>query len=110
VTVDVKISLHLREMAEGDLLIFFEQQLDPAANHMAAFTAKDPMDRDAFLAHRAKVVADKGITIRTILYEGGVAGYVLCHICGSSHSQVGLLQKRSRRDAKTQRNAKSCLS
>ncbi|HKA21153.1 MAG TPA: GNAT family N-acetyltransferase, partial [Blastocatellia bacterium] len=30
----------LREVTEGDLPIFFEQQRDPAANRMAAFTAK----------------------------------------------------------------------
>lgn len=30
--------VHLREVKESDLPIFFEQQLDPAANDMAAFT------------------------------------------------------------------------
>ena len=40
----------LRDVTEADLPIFFEQQ-DSAANHMAAFTAKDPADRDAFMAH-----------------------------------------------------------
>jgi hypothetical protein len=32
----------LRVVVEDDLPIFFEQQLDPDANLMAAFTAKDP--------------------------------------------------------------------
>lgn len=42
----------LRDVNEGDLPIFFEQQLDPDANQMAAFTApRDPADRDAFMAH-----------------------------------------------------------
>jgi len=39
----------LRDVEEDDLPLFFEQQLDPAANHTAAFTATDPTDRDAFL-------------------------------------------------------------
>lgn len=69
----------LRNMAETDLPIFFEQQLDPDANYMAAFTAKDPTDRAAYYTHWEKVCADARITIRTILYEGQVAGYVLCH-------------------------------
>ena len=30
----------LRDVTERDLPIFFEQQLDPAANQMAAFTAR----------------------------------------------------------------------
>jgi hypothetical protein len=41
----------LREVLDSDLPIFFEQQLDPDAIHMAAFTAKDPADRKAFNAH-----------------------------------------------------------
>jgi hypothetical protein len=49
---------------------------------MAAFTAKDPTDRQAFDAHWGKILADKGITLRTILYDGKVAGSVLCHAWG----------------------------
>jgi len=71
--------IQLREVSSDDLPIFFEQQLDPEANWMAAFTAKDPADRGAFDAHWAKVLADKGMSIRTILYDGQVAGSVLCH-------------------------------
>ncbi len=66
----------LREVREADLPAFFEQQLDPAANHMAAFTAKDPADRDAFMAHWTKILSDDSITIKTILFEGHVAGHI----------------------------------
>ena len=66
-------------MVSDDLPIFYEQQLDPEANWMAAFTAKDPTDREAFDAHWAKVLADNCITLRTILSDGQVAGSVLCH-------------------------------
>jgi RimJ/RimL family protein N-acetyltransferase/catechol 2,3-dioxygenase-like lactoylglutathione lyase family enzyme len=66
----------LREVREGDLPIFFEQQLDPAANYMAAFTAKDPADWEAFTTHWTRIRGDDRITIRTILFEARVAGYV----------------------------------
>ena len=66
----------LRDVIAGDLPIFFEQQLDPAANHMAAFTAKDPPDRDAFTAKWTRVLGDDTITIKTILFEGRVAGHI----------------------------------
>jgi RimJ/RimL family protein N-acetyltransferase len=75
-------SIQLREIKQDDLPIFFEQQLDHDANYMAAFTAKDPTDRQAFDVHWSKILADKGITIRTILYDGQVAGSVLCHSWG----------------------------
>ena len=74
--------IQLREVKVEDLSIFYEQQLDAEANWMAAFTAKDPTDRAAFDAHWAKVLADKGIIIRTILSEAKVAGSVLCHSWG----------------------------
>jgi RimJ/RimL family protein N-acetyltransferase len=69
----------LREVVDSDLAIFFEQQLDTAANQMAAFTAKNPSDQDAFNVHWAKIRADPGITIQTILFAGEVAGYVTSH-------------------------------
>ncbi len=69
----------LWDVIKSDLPIFFEQQLDPDANHMAAFTAKDPSDRDAFMAHWIRILGDETITIQTILFDGQVAGSVLSY-------------------------------
>src|SRR5947209_16913470 len=69
----------LRDVMRSDLPIFFDQQLDPDANHMAAFTAKDPSDRDAFMARWIRILGDKTITIQTILFDGQVAGWVLSY-------------------------------
>jgi RimJ/RimL family protein N-acetyltransferase len=73
---DPTTPLALRNVAESDLPTLFEQQLDPTAIHMAAFTAKDPADRDAFMAHWRKILADDSIIKRTILLDGRVAGHV----------------------------------
>jgi len=43
----------LRDVEERDLPIFFEDQRNPVANEMAAFT---PRDRDAFMDHWAKLL------------------------------------------------------
>jgi hypothetical protein len=64
-------------MTEGDLSVFFEQQLDPAANQMAAFTAKDPADKVAFTAKWTKICGDGSITKKTVLFDGQVAGSVV---------------------------------
>ena len=72
--------IQLRDVIESDLPIFFEQQLDPSANYMAAFTARDPTDRDAFMAHWKKILGDETITIQTILFNGQVAGSVASYI------------------------------
>lgn len=44
---------------------------------MAAFTAKEPKDREAFAAHWTKIAIDPTIISRTILYEGQVVGNIL---------------------------------
>ena len=41
----------LREVMQEDLPVFFDQQLDQQANFMAAFTSKDPNDKNAFMKH-----------------------------------------------------------
>lgn len=70
------IEVQLRPVEDRDLPIFFEQQLDPAAIYMAAFTHKDPADREAFNAHWKRIRGDARITTRTILVEGHVVGHV----------------------------------
>ena len=71
--------LLLRDVVEDDLPIFFEQQLDPEANHMAAFTAKDPTNQEAFTAHWNRILADATVIIKTIVCNGQVAGSVLSY-------------------------------
>src|SRR5256885_11092209 len=62
----------LRDVIGSDLAIFFDQQLDSDANHMAAFTTRDPANRDAFAAHWTRILGDETITIKTILFDGHV--------------------------------------
>ena len=72
-------NLQLREVIETDLSIFFEQQQDADALHMAAFTAKDPADWHVFLAHWHRNLAAPTVIIRTILVDSEVAGSVLSY-------------------------------
>jgi RimJ/RimL family protein N-acetyltransferase len=78
----------LRDVTEDDLPIFFEQQLDPEANHMVAFTARDPADREAFMAHWAKILADDTLFKQTVLVDGQVAGNI-GSFEQSGHREVG---------------------
>jgi RimJ/RimL family protein N-acetyltransferase len=66
--------IRLREVTDDDLPVFFEHQRDPEANRMAAFPARD---RDAFLAHWAKIRGDEAVTIRAILLDGQVVGSIV---------------------------------
>ena len=71
--------IRLRDVKEGDPPIFFEQQLDPEANRMAAFTARDPADRELFMVKWGKILADERIRIKTILFGEQVAGHIVSH-------------------------------
>ena len=75
----MKDSVSLRDIRASDLDVLFEQQLDPQANDMAAFTSKDPADREAFEDRWARIRADERILVKTILYRGQIAGSILTH-------------------------------
>ncbi len=66
----------LRDVIPSDLPIFFDMQRDPEANYMAAFTSRDPSDRQAFDVHWAKITSDDTVINRTILYNGEVVGNI----------------------------------
>lgn len=70
----------LRDVKDSDIPIFYQQNLDPEANHMAAFTSQDPTDRYQFDAHWLRIRRETGVLIRTIVTEGQVAGYVLSYL------------------------------
>ncbi|GAA0222685.1 GNAT family N-acetyltransferase [Saccharothrix mutabilis subsp. mutabilis] len=63
-------------MTEADVLVFFEHQLDPDANRMAAFVAADPTDRAAFLVKWARILADDSIVTKTVEFDGRVVGHI----------------------------------
>jgi len=68
-------NVELRNAIETDLPVFFEQQLDPDAIQMAAFPSRN---REAFMAHWIKILADDSVLIKTILFDGSVAGNIVC--------------------------------
>lgn len=70
---------YLRDVIEDDLPVFFDYQLDPDANYMAAFTAKDPFNRDLFNIFWHRILADETVIIKTIVFEEQVIGSVLSY-------------------------------
>jgi len=68
------MEIELRNVIESDLPILFEHQRDPEANQMAAFPARD---REAFMAHWTKILANESNIIKTIVANGQVAGTMM---------------------------------
>lgn len=67
--------IHLRHVAVADLDDLFEHQCDPVACQMAAFP---PRDREAFMTHWAKIMANAEVVARTIVVGDKVSGNVVC--------------------------------
>ena len=65
----------LREVVEADLPVFYEHQRDREAAAMAAFP---PRERDAFMAHWAKTLANDSALTWTVVSDGAVAGNIGC--------------------------------
>jgi RimJ/RimL family protein N-acetyltransferase len=65
----------LREVVESDLAVFYEHQRDPEAAAMAAFPTRE---RDAFMAHWAKTLANDSARTWTVVSDGAVAGNIGC--------------------------------
>lgn len=74
-------SVRLRGARESDLPVFYEHQRDPEAYGMARFP---PRDEDAFMAHWHKIMGDATVTVRTILFDGRVAGNILSFLHGDT--------------------------
>ena len=72
----------LRPVEDADLDGLFDQERDPEAVRMAAFTAEDPDDRRAFDAHMARVRSSPDITLRAITCDGPLVGSIASFVSG----------------------------
>ena len=77
--------VNLRDVVQKDLPILFEHQREPEANQMASFPARE---RDEFMVHWRKILEDKSVTKKVILFQGKVAGNIVGFVQDGIH-QVG---------------------
>jgi RimJ/RimL family protein N-acetyltransferase len=66
----------LRPIDDSDLDALFDQMRDPESVRMAAFTAKDPNDREAFDTHMSKARASADGTLRAVIRGGRLVGSI----------------------------------
>ena len=67
-------NVRLREVEDGDIPVFFEQQLDLQATQMAGFPSRG---EDEFLSQWRRIRSDENNILRTILFDGKVAGNIV---------------------------------
>lgn len=68
----------LRPVTPADLETLYAHQIDPEANHMAAFTSSAMSARADFVAWWGRILGKPAVTARAIVEDGAVAGSVLC--------------------------------
>ena len=71
------MNLTIRPASDPDLDVFFVNQTDAEANYLAAFTAKAPHDREAYLRKWKRLLRDETVHAQAILWEGQVIGCVV---------------------------------
>lgn len=76
VTQKKMTDIKLRPSVAEDINNFFEYQLDPEANYLAAFTAKDSTDKTAYLEKYTKLLYNPTVNMQTIVVDSNVVGTV----------------------------------
>jgi RimJ/RimL family protein N-acetyltransferase len=68
----------LRPVVDADLDAIYRQMKDPESVRMAAFTAEDPADRQAFLSHMSRLREDPSVVHLAVDADGTIAGTIGC--------------------------------
>jgi RimJ/RimL family protein N-acetyltransferase len=68
--------ISLRDVEDSDMDAFFDQMRDPVSVRMAAFTARDPDDRDAFDAHMVRVRSSPDTILCAVTEAGRLVGSI----------------------------------
>ena len=69
-------NITLTKTEKDDLNAFFQFQLDEEANYLAAFTAKDPNDKTAYINKYSKFLTDPTINMQTIKIDEVIVGSI----------------------------------
>jgi RimJ/RimL family protein N-acetyltransferase len=68
--------VELRPVRRDDLPVLFAHQLDPVANHVAAFVAADQADRAAFDTRWERLLTDDAVVARVVVHDDDVVGHI----------------------------------
>ncbi len=77
----------LRPLDDADLDPLFDQMRDPQSVQMAAFTGRDPDDREAFDAHMARIRARPDVTLRAVTRDGHFVGVISSFVI-DGHTEI----------------------
>ena len=71
-----KLHVELRKTITEDLETLFKFQLDSQSNYLAAFTCKDPFDKQSYLEKYSKLLQEPSVRNYSILVNSKVVGSI----------------------------------
>ncbi len=88
------MKISLRKSIESDLDIFYQNQADEEANFMAAFTSKNPYDKDAYIKKWIKLMTVDSVHMESIILDNIVVGCVVKFVMGGDSDITYALDKK----------------
>ncbi len=85
--------ISLRKSVPADLEVFFTNQADDEANHMAAFTSENPKDKAAYIAKWTRLMSVDSVHMQTILLNNAAIGCVVKFVMGGDADVTYALDK-----------------
>jgi RimJ/RimL family protein N-acetyltransferase len=87
------MKISLRKSIESDLNIFYQNQADEEANFMAAFTSKNPYDKDAYIKKWTELMTVDSVHMESIILDNIVVGCVVKFVMGGDSDITYALDK-----------------
>lgn len=88
------MNITLRKSITSDLEVFYQNQADKEAVIMAAFTAKDPYDKEGYLEKWTQLLSVDSVNMQTILVDDIVVGCVVKFVMGGDSDITYALAKK----------------
>ncbi len=88
------MKISLRKSIKSDLELFYQNQADEEANFMAAFTSKNPFDKDAYIKKWTRLMTVNSVHMQSILLDGLLVGCVVKFVMGGDADITYALNKK----------------
>lgn len=87
-------NITLTKTTLNDLETLFEFQLDTEANHLAAFTPKDPTDKKTYMDRYSKFLTNPTINMMTIKIDKQIVGSISKFVMEGDHEITYWIDKK----------------
>jgi len=88
------MKISLRKSLVSDFEVFYQNQADKEANFMAAFTSKNPYDKDAYIKKWTRLMTVDSVHMESILLDDTVVGCVVKFVMGEDSDLTYAIDKK----------------